>query len=235
MFYTRFDISMRSNNKIKAFIVFMSISIIITCSIYFHSINTLTIHNNKRSIDKIEDDITILYNYTETMSDFIVDNDNMNAMNSNQQYLELQKSIDFLMNENKELKNITKNFIKQNALNYLSKIGIHHDNWNSWFHMYNEDIDNNFDNNINKILSYVKQNYKKLFEDQLNIDYNNLIVSFNYYSENDKENYEKNKIIHLIFNESFTYTPDKISKIGSIYNYEYKFVQLSSVRPIKFI
>lgn len=79
MRYFQFDRTNNSSNNsyyklVKISLLTISIIILISSIIYIYYSNNSNISNTRRKIDKIEGDITNLYNYTETMSDFIVDN-----------------------------------------------------------------------------------------------------------------------------------------------------------------
>ncbi len=66
-----------SLKKIRCLLIFLMSLILISIIgsiIYIHISNDKNNSNTRRKLDEIEEDITTLYNYTETMSDFIVDN-----------------------------------------------------------------------------------------------------------------------------------------------------------------
>jgi len=71
MFYKNLEIKSTKKNIIILVSIF---SIIITSIVYIYITNNINIRINNRRFNEITNDIDNLYNYTETMSDFIVDN-----------------------------------------------------------------------------------------------------------------------------------------------------------------
>lgn len=72
MIYKNLEVKRRNYKKILLNI--LVIIILLIGMIYIYISNNSTNSNTRRKINDIEKDITQLYNYTETMSDFIVDN-----------------------------------------------------------------------------------------------------------------------------------------------------------------
>ncbi len=128
--------------------------------IYIYLSNDKNNSNTRRKLDEIEEDITTLYNYTETMSDFIVDNYKPPEIKSGIQteillnnllkiHLDLKKEFNDFKNKSHQVhldlkktgeinKNRTEILLRQMALNCLSKIGIHYGNRGSYIHNYFE-------------------------------------------------------------------------------------------------
>lgn len=108
MNYTNLDISNSIKSyDIKKFIIKIFILIIfiiiISSIIFIYVSNNKDISNTRRKLVKIEDDITILYNYTETMSDFIVGD-----------YILPEENNNNLRNSFNEFKNETLRIIENN-------------------------------------------------------------------------------------------------------------------------
>ena len=145
-------------------------------------------------------------------------------------HLELKKEI-----ENNKIR--TNNFLRIKAIEHLRNIGIHKDLYGSYIHyIYHSKIEND---NYKKIIENINNNHKKYFEELLNIDYDNFIVSFAYFSENPEMNYNINPIYKNIINETLYYDNSKITHFSSgkyILNiYNYKYIQIFSVSPQKFM
>jgi hypothetical protein len=119
-----------------------------------------------------------------------------------------------------ELNEMNKNFIRKTAVEYLNK---YYDLFNPKFSYYNyqgylytdDNLKYNFyrggnpliyKNNRNKCLEK-KFDYFKLFEELLNIDYENKIVSFAYFTEDTIENF-KSHPLYKIINNSLEYDYD---------------------------
>jgi hypothetical protein len=73
MNYTNLEVNRRINKK-KIFLIGFIILSFISSIVYLYVSNNSTNINTRRKINEIRQDISHLYNYTETMSDFIVDN-----------------------------------------------------------------------------------------------------------------------------------------------------------------
>ena len=187
MRYFQFDRTINTNNShyklIKISLLTISLIIIISSIIYSYYLNNSNLNNTRRKIDKIEGDITILYNYTETMSDFIVDNYKPPEINlklileelkneTNNKYLELKKELNELKVENKELKNlinknenITKLYLRKLAFDYIGRLS-----WSHWFHI-------NYYNNPTYDLYYEQYLYDRDYYDKLYIYHFHLFAS----------------------------------------------------------
>jgi hypothetical protein len=200
--YNRFDFTLNKNKKIKIFGVILLTIFIIVLSIFigiFYNSNTNNHLQTKRRINEIEftvksslNDIkSELYNYTETMSDFMVDvnynfdNIQKPTLNIEDVYkelknkqVELQKSINELNELNEKNKRI---MIKANAINFLKE---------TYFidkkDYYSPYVYNCLKNDINIDIS-------NLFETLLEIDYDNLTVSFNYFTKDANDNLKDNE------------------------------------------
>jgi hypothetical protein len=287
------NMDVKSSNKkkiiINIFVGFILLSFI-SSIIYMYISNNSTNSNTRRKINEIQNDISNLYNYTETMSDFIVDNyklpetqlylknDNELRNKLNDIYkiqLDLKNDNEILKNKlnntykiqldlknelsefkNKSLKNqiklkedineikikeneLNKNFIRKTAMEYLNK---YYNFYTPSFKYYTSSLC------IEKILNI---DYFKLFEELLNIDYENKIVSFAYFSENKIENFQLHPLYKII-NKSLEYDYnwlnntihykyniinyyDNINRIWYIYNSEYLYIPpyLRNLIPFK--
>ena len=259
-------------NKKKIILNFLIIIPLITSIIYIYISNNSINSNTRRKIIEINNDITTLYNYTETMSDFIVDNyknpeyiiqldfeklkeDNRRIKHNFEEfkklslktYMELKednhrikhnfeefknlsvKTYMELKEDNKINKNMIIHILRNKALDYLRNIGIHKDNYESYIHIIY---------NYEKIIENIKNNHEKYFEQLLNIDYDNFIVSFAYLSENHEINYN-NTVYKSIINETLYYDNSKLHQhysgkyILNVYNYKY--IEIFSLTPQKFM
>jgi hypothetical protein len=270
MYYIQFDRIATYNYKkiIKIGLFIISFAIILSSIIYIYisnNSNTSNIHNTRRKIDKIEYDITNLYNYTETMSEFMVDNYNIEDFNNetlkkqNEIILNIKEFKNELINETlkkqdelilniKELKNelinktlkkqdelikdinefknelINKTLKKQDELikdikefkleNYnlqnnfrkltLRNIAIEYItkyksfDRNNWFAIYNLYYGTFYSESSRNSILNLPNTINNYFEKFLNIDYEKFIISFAYYSNNEKENIIKNPIYNII-------------------------------------
>ena len=212
MNYTNLETNDRSFKMTKIIITTIIIIGIISSLIYIYMNNDGTTKNIRRKIDLMEGDITNLYNYTETMSDFIVGD--YKISNPSNDFKVLLKTINELKSEfyrnqmdfkNSSLKvqmDLKKLMIRKTAIEFLNKNGF---NQNNWFQgtfqcqQFIEEIIKNTD--INQI-------YEKL----LKIDYDNFIVSFAYFSDNFQENF-KSHPIHKLINETLEFDYDFLSDI----------------------
>ena len=234
-------------NKKKIILNFLIIIPLITSIIYIYISNNSINSNTRRKIIEINNDITTLYNYTETMSDFIVDNyknpeyiiqldfeklkeDNRRIKHNFEEFKNLLvKTYMELKEDNKINKNMIIHILRNKALDYLRNIGIHKDNYESYIHIIY---------NYEKIIENIKNNHEKYFEQLLNIDYDNFIVSFAYLSENHEINYN-NTVYKSIINETLYYDNSKLHQhysgkyILNVYNYKY--IEIFSLTPQKFM
>lgn len=203
-------------NKIVIFIILLILSII--ASIIYIYINN---HNDNKSIRRkiniIEEDITNLYNYTETMSEFLIDdykpsnndlkiilksiNDFKNETYKNQ--MDLKKELIDLKNENLRIQmdlkkmieineNRTKDFLRKKAIDFLKTLGLYKE---TSIYMLNPTpclLNYNYDLDLNNL---DKDYY---FNELFKIDYDNFIVSFAYFSDDIKENIKLHPIYKLI-------------------------------------
>jgi hypothetical protein len=232
--------------KIISFVLIFSI--ILSSIIYLYISNHSTNSNTRRKINEIQKDITHLYNYTETMSDFIVDNyklpeitldldlkkfinislktqmelndfKNKSLKSHMELKMELEVSHKNQMELKMELNEMNKNFIRKTAVEYLNK---YYDLFNPKFSFYNYQGYMYTDDNLkysfyrggspykydrNTCLLENKFDYFKLFEELLNIDYDNKIVSFAYFSDDKIENF-KSHPLYKIINNSLEYDYD---------------------------
>jgi len=232
--------------KIISFVLIFSI--ILSSIIYLYISNHSTNSNTRRKINEIQKDITHLYNYTETMSDFIVDNyklpeitldldlkkfinislktqmelndfKNKSLKSHVELKMELEVSHKNQMELKMELNEMNKNFIRKAAVDYLNK---YYDLFNPKFSFYNYQGYMYTDDNLkysfyrggnpykydrNTCLLENKFDYFKLFEELLNIDYDNKIVSFAYFSDDKIENF-KSHPLYKIINNSLEYDYD---------------------------
>lgn len=260
MIYKNLEVKRRNYKKILLNI--LVIILLLTSIIYIYISNNSINSNTRRKINEIEKDVSQLYNYTETMSDFIVDNYKPPEINLKTLFediyknqLDLKKDNEILKNTFEEFKNQslrnhlelkkeiennkirTNNFLRIKAIEHLRNIGIHKDLYGSYIHyIYHSKIEND---NYKKIIENIDNNHKKYFEELLNIDYDNFIVSFAYFSENPEINYNINPIYKNIINETLYYDNSKITHFSSgkyILNvYNYKYIQIFSVSPQKFM
>lgn len=254
-----------SLKKIRCLLIFLMSLILISIIgsiIYIHISNDKNNSNTRRKLDEIEEDITTLYNYTETMSDFIVDNYKPPEIKSGIQteillnnllnvHLDLKKEFDDFKNKSHQVqldlkktgeinKNRTETYLRKLALNCLSEIGIHYGNRGTYIHNYFEtEFYKNGYEYLNKFKDDISSNLDKFhleyFEKLLNIDYNNLEVSFGYYNQNPEINYNINPVYKLIINESLNYDLSKVSKFKKFEIYNYKLIGIIIVKPQKFI
>jgi len=240
MNYTNLEVNRRINKK-KIFLIGFIIISFISSIVYLYVSNNSTNINTRRKINEIRQDISHLYNYTETMSDFIVDNfkppeiqldlknDNELLKKTLNNTYKIQLDLIRELNEfkNKSLKNqfelksnineMNKNFIRKSAMEYLNKYyGFFTPQFNYYIgRLYNSNNYYSFYNNY-----YYKRNnyleklfdYFKLFEELLNIDYENKMVSFAYFSENHKENIQLHPV-YIIINNSLEYDYDFLNNI----------------------
>jgi len=249
------NLEVKQTNYKKILLNILVIIILFIGLIYIYISNNSTNSNTRRKINLIEKDITQLYNYTETMSDFIVDNykppeinlkilfediyknqldlkkDNEILKNSFEKFknqslrnhLELKDEIIEIKNKEKEL---NKNFIRKSAIEYLNKYyGLFNNHFNKYYNLRNSiGIDQN---TLRCILININKNYNKLYEELLNIDYDNYIVSFAYFSENYEENFKQHPLYNLIINNN-------CSAFLNDYYMKY-FISFTSVSPQKFM
>jgi hypothetical protein len=270
MIYTNMDKKSLNKKKIiiNLFIGFIIILFILSI-FYIYISNNSTNSNTRRKINEIQNDISNLYNYTETMGDFIIDNyklpeTQLDLKNDNDLLrkilnntlkiqLDLKKENELIKNklnntykiqldlkkENELNKNRINNFLRTKALNYLKNIkGLYRENYGTYIHyIYHSKLVND---NYKKIMENINENYLKYFEELLNIDYDNLIVSFAYFNENPEINYNLNPIYKFIINETLIYNKNKINSMyqnteHEIYLYNYKYIEIVSIYPQTFI
>jgi len=224
-YYKRFDFDIKKTIKFK----YIFITIIISLLIYNIIINI----NNDINND-IKDDVKIissnsrriisnLYNYTETMSDFIVNNDEtqineIKKIRLSIDYLKELKELEIKEKQLKELKELEikekqlkeleikekqlkeleiKEELKQKAIN-LVKLYI--PNFNSLIKLTSEysNIDGYVNINetyLNCFKELIEINNEELFEQLIDIDYDNYKVSFNYFDKNETYFKDTNNII----------------------------------------
>ena len=237
----RFDYSVSNVNsfkkKYKILLLLFSIILILVILIYNIIINNFSnneikiISKNSRRI------ISNLDNYTETMSEFIVNNNNnynsisnndiLNSINEIQlelkgfkeKELEIQKEQLEIQKELKGFKEKELNIqIRKNAIELLEK------NYGIIPRDYNLDFFINNNNCIKQLLNLDID----LFSLLLNIDYENLTVSFNYFNENKDYNYyNKNKLLANYYENIINNPIYKKLKNKLEINYSYNFEELN--------
>ena len=206
--YDRFDITMNKHKKFKiiGFILLTIILIVITVSIGIIYNNNNNNHlQTKRRFNEIELTVkssfneikTELYNYTETMSDFMVDvnynfgNINKPTINIEDVYKELKHKQSELEKSIKELNELNEKnkriMIKANAINFLKET-------------YSVDKkDYKSPDVFNCLKREIDVDISNLFESLLEIDYENLTVSFNYFAKDTNDNLEENEKYNRLF------------------------------------
>jgi hypothetical protein len=197
--YSQFDFPEMANNSkmLKMIINIIIISFIII--LLYININTKDdvkiISTNSRRI------ITTLNNYTETKSEFIVSNNNLNE---NTDELNEIKNIRFTINYFKELKEAELKLqeLKQQELKLeelenkknkaISLIKSYIPNYDNLIRLSSSHIEiDGYSNNNNCMKEMIKINREELFNNLIKIDYENNEVSFNYL-DNTNNDYYKN-------------------------------------------
>ena len=236
--YIKFDYSISIKKKYYKLIIFILVlilTILISSNIIINKNSNDEIKIISKNSRRIINDIG---NYTETMSEFIVNNENnnyifneeiLNSLNDfktktiKSQY-EIKEFINIqLKNQEKDLdiQNEMKNYkkrevelqekqlkiqIKKNAIEFLEK------NYGLFSKDFNLDL---FINNCNCVKDLLQLKDNDLFSLFLNIDYDNLTVSFNYFHNNqnstDYYNYEKIKQNHRYLDRDYYNEYDSIS------------------------
>lgn len=215
MRYFQFDRTINTNNSryklIKISLLTISIIILISSIIYIYYSNNSNFNNTRRKIDKIEGDITNLYNYTETMSDFLVDNYKPPEINLKLMFEEIKNirlSTDYFkevkedeikeekLKENKlhqiqinqerlkqeEIKKIELNKKKEKAINLIKS---YIPNYNDLINLVSSHSEfKGYSNDFNCLKRLIKINNEELFNRLIDINYNTLEVSFNYLDKN---------------------------------------------------
>jgi len=215
MRYFQFDRTININNShyklIKISLLTISLIIIISSIIYSYYLNNSNLNNTRRKIDKIEGDITILYNYTETMSDFIVDNYKSPEINLKLMFEEIKNirlSADYFkevkeqeinqekLKENKlqqiqinqerlrqeEIKQLELNKKKEKAINLIKS---YIPNFNDLINLVSSHLKfKGYSNDFNCLKGLIKINNEELFNRLIDINYDTLEVSFNYLDKN---------------------------------------------------
>jgi hypothetical protein len=208
--YSQFDLLAKSKKSkiLKMIINIVIISIIF--SILYLNINAKEdvkiISSNSRRI------ITTLYNYTETMSNFIVSDENNDELN---EIKNIGLAIDYIKNlkqeevKHKELKQeeLKLTELKQQELKLeelkleelemkrnkaISLIKSYIPNYDSLINLVSSHIEvDGYSNNTNCLKEVIKINKEELFNNLIKIDYENNKVSFNYL-DNTNDDYYKN-------------------------------------------
>ena len=197
--YMKFDSNINSFKKKYKILLLFSIILILIILIYNIIINNLSnneikiISKNSRRI------ISNLDNYTETMSDFIVNN-NYNSINEVQlefkefkeKELEIQKEQLKIQKELKEKELEIQ--IRKNAIEFLeNNYGIKPKHYNLDFFI-----------NNNNCIKHLLNLDTDLFSLLLNIDYENLKVSFNYFNDNKEyNNYIERSILNNYYLDDY--------------------------------
>jgi hypothetical protein len=206
--YSQFDFPEMANNSkmLKMIINIIIISFIII--LLYININTKDdvkiISTNSRRI------ITTLNNYTETMSEFIVSN---NDLNENTDELNEIKNIRFTINYFKELKEaeLKQQELKQQELKLqelkqqelkleelenkknkaISLIKSYIPNYDNLIRLSSSHIEiDGYSNNNNCMKEMIKINREELFNNLIKIDYKNNEVSFNYLNNTNNDYYK---------------------------------------------
>ena len=260
MAYFQFD---TQNNSIifryvKIILTILMLLLSIISFIYIYNIsyiiNNIHIKTINRKMDKIEGNITELFNYTEDINDYMIDNVlfELNSLKNEtrKKQTELEGIINSLAIENKQLRTMTKTYLKQVALNYIKHNGDNLISMGSWFHINYDKFSGNDIYNIYKyddqkianLTSYAYNYYLENIDSLINIDYDNFLISFSYFSNDVKINYEK--IMKIFFNEDIIFDETNIfdssaNNPGDIsqkyYLYSYKFIYIIVMPPVKFI
>jgi hypothetical protein len=208
--YSQFDLLAKSKKSkiLKMIINIVIISIIF--SILYLNINAKEdvkiISSNSRRI------ITTLYNYTETMSNFIVSDENNDELN---EIKNIGLAIDYIKNlkqeevKHEELKQeeLKQQELKQQELKLeelkleelemkrnkaISLIKSYIPNYDSLINLVSSHIEvDGYSNNTNCLKEVIKINKEELFNNLIKIDYENNKVSFNYL-DNTNDDYYKN-------------------------------------------
>ena len=280
MIYKNLEVKRRNYKKILLNI--LVIILLLTSIIYIYISNNSINSNTRRKINEIEKDVSQLYNYTETMSDFIVDNykppeinlktlfediykNQLDLKNTFEEFknqslrnnLDLKKDINEFKNQslrnnldlkkdinefkNQSLRNhlelkdeiieiknkekeLNKNFIRKSAIEFLNKYyGLFNPN-NKYYNI--KGFNNGININTYICIKYIiNKYYYKLYEELLNIDYDNFIVSFAYFSENYEENFKQHPLYNIIINNNCSIND---------YYMEY-YLSFISVSPQKFM
>ena len=225
MNYVNLEASDRKCKITKIALFAISIISIISSLIYIYVINEKDTKNIRRKIDVIEDDITNLYNYTETMSDFLVGdykppNDDFNKIYKIQMDLrkelsdfkneslrvqmDLKKELSDFMNESLRVQMDLKRTIEINKNRteaFLRKKAI---DFLAKLGLHKEYFLSQMPNptpcpiNYNYELDLLKLDKNYYFNNLLKIDYDNFIVSFAYFSDNHEDNFKAHPIYKLI-------------------------------------
>ena len=203
--YMRFDSNITSFKRKYKMVLLFSIILILIILMYNiiinnHSNNEIKIisKNSRRIISNLD-------NYTETMSEFIVNNNNYNPISNN----DILNSINEIQKDLKGFKEKElKIQIKKNAIEFLEN------NYGIKPYIYNLDFFINYNTCIKQLLNLDID----LFSLLLNIDYENLTVSFNYFNENkDYNNYKTRSI-----NNNYYFSPIMVQEyIYDTNNYYY--------------
>jgi len=233
--YSRFDFTIKKTNKLKYLFISFIIITLLVYNIY------ITINNDVKDDVKIISSnsrriINNLDNYTETMSDFIVSNDE-NQFNEIKKirlsidYLKLLKELEIKEKELKE-KLFKEQELKEKELNEkkireelkekaINLIKSYIPNYNSLIKLASQylNIDGySNDTSLNCFKELIEINNEELFEQLIDIDYDNFKVSFNYLDKNESYFKDTNNIItsHLYSNY------DKNNKFYKYSHYIYK-------------
>jgi len=235
MSYVNLEESNRGCKITKIALFAISIISIISSLIYIYVINEKDTKSIRRKIDVIEDDITNLYNYTETMSDFLVGdykppNDNFNQIykiqmdlkkefsdfknESMRVQMDLKKDFNDFKNESLRVQmDLNKLLIRKTAIEFLNKIGF---NQNKFFTIRSDYYYQEKYNNMCFKNKFIGINFNELFEKLLKIDYDKFIVSFAYFSDNYIDNFKAHPIYKLI-NETLEFDYEYLTDISCDY------------------
>jgi len=203
--YSQFDNAPQNNRNKMSIITLIILIILVIISIIIVIID-ITPNNEIKIIAsnsrQIINDLSNLNNYTETMSDYMISNDNNNNNNNNNNELysisekqleEIRKirlSIEYLQEEKrlKEEEDKQKE-IKENVINLIKS---YIPNYDSQFKLVTNHSQTNGYSNINSLnqeclKELIEINNEELFNKLIDIDYNKSTVSFNYLDKNPKK------------------------------------------------
>lgn len=217
MNYVNLEASDRKCKITRIALFAISIISIISSLIYIYVINEKDTKSIRRKIDVIEDDITNLYNYTETMSDFLVGdykppNDDFNKIYKIQ--MDLRKELSDFKNESLRVQmDLNKLLIRKTAIEFLNKIGFNQNHWHGMKRISQHISLNEEECFKNKFIGI---DFDEMYEKLLKIDYDKFIVSFAYFSDNYIDNFKAHPIYKLI-NETLEFDYEILSDIPSGY------------------
>lgn len=196
--YSQFDNASQNNRNKMSIITLIILIILVIISIIIFIID-ITPNNEIKMIAsnsrRIINDLSNLNNYTETMSDYMISNDNNYNNNNNELYSisekqleEIRKirlSIEYLQEE----KRLKEEEDKEKVINLIKS---YIPNYDSQFKLVTNHSQTNGYSNINSLnqeclKELIEINNEELFNKLIEIDYNKSTVSFNYLDKNPKK------------------------------------------------